>query len=295
MNGSGEKVSPVKAWIIAARLFALPWILCNTLFGVSLAGFDFGAWMLSFAVVSLILMSAHFFNAYIDFVRGFDKIDNGSVKKPYTAGSQVLPRGWISLGTVKISTIALLLAGVLLTVVFAPLKVDTILLLLLGIFCAFAYSLWLKPKGYGEIGLFLGHGFATTSFAYSLVKTVDLTGASAGVLLGFVAACVYTVDQLQDVETDFAKKAKDLAYLMFKANMRVSQLWFFAVSGVYTLMIGFVVANVMPSGVLLSLFLLPFAHIVGVMLDADFEKGVIAALLWIWLLPILCSVGVLYA
>lgn len=286
------KPHPVKAWIIAARLFALPWILVNTLLGVTVAGFEPAAWILSFVIVSLILMSSHFFNAWIDFVRGFDAVENGSKVKPYTAGNQVLPHGWLSLRTVKLSTFALLILAALL-MYFAPKRIDTISLFVFGVFIAYAYSLWLKPKGYGEIGLFFGHGFATTSFAYSFVKPVDLTGIAAATLLGFIAGVVYTVDQMQDVETDFAKKVKNFAQMIVEANMRISQLWYFMVTGTYTLLIGFVVLGALPSGTLLTLFLLPVAHAVGVFLDYRFEKGVMLALLWIWLFPVLGSLGVL--
>ena len=61
-------MSSLRAWIIAGRFFAAPWILCNTLLGVKLAGFDLNAWLLSFAIVFSILLSAHYMNAWRDYV-----------------------------------------------------------------------------------------------------------------------------------------------------------------------------------------------------------------------------------
>ena len=43
-----------------------------------------------------------------------------------------------------------------------------------------------SPEGSLEISLFLGHGVATTAFAYSLVEPISLTAVSAGVLMGRV-------------------------------------------------------------------------------------------------------------
>jgi len=288
-----KKPHPIKAWIIAARIFSWPWLLVNALFGVSLAGFEPAKWLLAFAIATLVLTSGHFFNSWVDYVRGFDKVEGGSKPKPYTAGSQVLPRGWLSLRTIKISTFALLgFAAFLLT--FAPTRAEVYGLFVLVVFSVFAYSLWLKPKGLGEVGLFLGHGFATTSFAYSLVKPLDLAGLVAGVFLGFWAGVVYTVDQYEDVVTDFTRRVKNLAYMMFKADMRISQLWYFLVTGSYVLQFGFIMLGLFPVKTLLSLFILPLCHVAGVLLDYNLEKGVLLGLAVMWLNALLMSVGILF-
>jgi len=281
-----------KAWLLTCRPFVWPWLLSNTLLGATLAGFKPAKWLLAFAITTLLLTSAHFFNSWIDYVRGFDKVEGGSKPKPYTAGSQVLPRGWLSLRTVKVSTFVLLTFAVLM-LIFAPVRADIYGLFALAIFCAFAYTLWLKPKGLGEIGLFLGHGFGTTSFAYSLVNPLDPTGLAAGILLGLWAGIVYTVDQLQDVETDFAKRVKNLAYMMFKAKMRVSQLWYFLVTASFTFQFGFILLGLFPVQSLLSLLILPISHVTAILLDYHFEKGVFLALACMWLYSILMSVGIL--
>ena len=105
MQGLGFKV---RVWIMGLRPFTYPWIAVNTLLGVSLAGFDPAVWLKAFAIVTLILSGAHFFNSWIDYVRGLDKPVGGSKPKPYTAGSQILPQGWLSLRTVQLSTLSLI-------------------------------------------------------------------------------------------------------------------------------------------------------------------------------------------
>ena len=257
-----------------------------------MAGFDVWRWLLAFAVTSCVLISGHFFNSWIDYVRGFDRVEGGSRAKAYTAGSQVLPRGLLSLGAVKASTFAWLSLAVAL-LFLAPTRIDVCALFALGASCAFAYSLWLKPKGLGEVGLFLGHGLGATCFAYSLVKPLDFAGLAAGVLMGFWAGVVYTVDQWQDVETDFAKRVKNLAYLMFRANFRPSYLWFFLVTGAFTLQFGFVLLGLLPAKTLLTLLVLPSSHVTAVLLDYDFRRGVLLGLASMWLYALLASLGAL--
>ena len=286
-------MNKIKAWLIAGRFFAAPWMLCNTLLGVSLAGFDLVKWILSFAMALSVLTAGHYFNGWRDFLKGLDQIDEGSAAKPYTAGSQVLPHGWLSLRTMKMTTIAFLaLSGVLL--VFTPRRIDTYLFYGLGVSMALTYTDFLKPRGLGEVALFLGHGLGSTGFAYSMVKPVDLTGLSAGTLLGFWAGIVYTIDQWQDVTTDFAKRVKSLAYMIFKANMKISQLWYFLVTASLVMQVGMVLMGWFPPETLTTILLLPLAYIVGVLLDYQFERGVLFALVAMWSYSTCAALGVLF-
>ena len=287
-------MNKLKAWIIAGRFFAAPWMLVNTLLGVVLAGFDVSKWILSFAIALTILTSGHFLNAWRDYTKGLDKVDEGSAAKPYTAGSQVLPQDWLSLRTVKTSTVALLaLSGLLL--LFAPRRIDTYIFYGLGISMALTYTDWFKPRGLGEMSLFLGHGFGSTNFAYSLVKPVDLTGLSAGILLGFWAGIVYTIDQWQDVETDFRQRVKTFAYMAFKANMKISQLWYFLVTGSLVMQVAMVLMGWFPSETLTTIFILPLAHVTGVLLDYNFDKGVLLALVTMWLYATAAALGLFFS
>jgi len=282
-------MNKLKAWIIAGRIFAGPWIAVNTLLGVKLAGFDFKAWMISFAIVFSTLLGSHYLNAWRDYILGFDHLENGSKAKPYTAASQVLPRGWLTLKEVELSTFAFFALSVIIFILYAPKRADTIVLFLLGIFVAVAYSDYLKPKGLGEIGLFLGHGFGACTFAYSLVKPVTIEALAAGTLLGLLAGIIYTVDQWIDAETDFAKRVKNYAYLITKANMRLSTFFYFAITAVVTIHLAFVLMGILRASTLKALLLMPLFHFSGVLLDYQFEKGVWAVLIAIWLYPILMA------
>ena len=280
-------MNKLKAWIIAGRFFAAPWILVNTLLGVKLAGFNFKAWILGFIIVFSALLASHYLNAWRDYVKGFDKPENGSKAKPYTAASQVLPQGWLSLKEVKLSTFAFFALSIIIFILYAPKRLDTIALFIMGLFIAATYSDWWKPKGFGEVALFLGHGFGASTFAYSLIKPITAEALATGTLLGLLAGVAYTVDQWQDVETDFARRVKNYAYLIAKAEMRLSTFFYFAVTAVVTIHLAFVLMGILRASTLKALLLMPLFHFAGVLLDYQFEKGVWVALTAIWLYPIL--------
>jgi len=281
-------MNKVKAWFIASRPFAIPWILVNTFLGASLAGFDLGKWLLASAIVSLILLAAHYINNWRDFVRGFDRLENGSSAKPYTAASQLLPRGELTVNDMKGATIIALCASLVL-MGFVPRRLDVWLLYILGVLVALTYTDFFKPKGFGEVALFLGHGFGASTFAYSLIRPVTAEALVAGTLLGLLAGMAYTVDQWQDVETDFARRVKNYAYMIARANMRLSTFFYFAVTAVVTIHLAFVLMGVLRASTLKALLLMPLFHFAGVLLDYQFEKGVWASLIAIWLYPILMA------
>ena len=281
-------MNKAKAWFIASRPFAIPWILVNTFLGARLAGFDFGKWLLASAIVSLILLAAHYVNNWRDFVKGFDKLESGSSAKPYTAASQLLPRGELTVQEMKGATIIVL--GLSLVLMgFAPKRLDVWLLYILGVSVALTYTDFFKPKGFGEVALFLGHGFGASTFAYSLIRPVTVEALAAGTLLGMLAGIVYTIDQWQDVETDFAKRVKNYAYLIAKAEMRLSTFFYFAVTAIVTIHLAFVLMGVLRPSTLKALLLMPLFHFAGVMLECQFEKGVWLSLIAIWLYPILMA------
>jgi len=228
-------------------------------------------------------------NAWRDWVLGFDKPENGSRAKPYTAASQVLPRGWLTLQEVKASTFAFFALSIIIFILYAPKRADTIILFIMGLSVAATYSDWWKPKGFGEAALFLGHGFGACTFAYSVVRPVTAEALAAGTLLGLLAGMIYTIDQWQDVETDFARRVKNYAYLLARANMRLSTFFYFAVTAVVTIHLAFVLMGILRASTLKALLLMPLFHFSGVLLDYQFEKGVWAALVAIWLYPILMA------
>jgi 1,4-dihydroxy-2-naphthoate octaprenyltransferase len=282
-------MSSIKAWIAAARLFAVPWVFANCFLGTSLAGFDLWSYLVASAIVSTLLISSHYANAWRDFVLGFDRV-NGSVAKPYTAASQLIPSGFFTVREAKMATVGWYLAGLGLFVLFAPLRLDTVAIFAMGSFFIATYSDFWKRYGLGEIPLFMCHGFGSVVFAYSIIKPVDIQAIAAGVLMGLFAGLVYSIDQWQDVGTDFTKRVKDLAYIIAKANLKVSFIAHFAITMVVTFHMFFVIMNILPLETLKAILLLPMFYIAAVFLDYQFDKGVLMFLIAMWMYPVVMAV-----
>jgi len=292
MNEGTKK--KVKAWFSSLRAFAAIWMATNCLLGVALAGFDFSAWILAFGVTTSILFAGHLLNNIRDFQRGLDRVEEGSKEKAYTSASRILPSGILSVRTMFTSALAFVGFGTALLLIYCPVRPDVWLLFFLGLIMACSYHDFWKPRGLPEISLFLGHGVAVTAFAYSLVEPVSLTAASAGILMGLFAASASTLDAWKDVETDYARRVKNLAWTIAQANLPISQFWLGSLMMIYAVQMGMVLMGLLPIMTLLTVFLLPLGHLTGIILERDFDKGVMLVLLVMWLFAVLASLGVLF-
>jgi len=247
----------IKAWFVSLRAFAIPWTGTNCLLGVALAGFGLSAWILAFGITTSILFAAHQLNSVRDFKKGLDKLEEGSEEKAYTSAQKILPKGILSVKTMLLSALAFVAFGVSLLLAFCPIRWDVWLIFFLGLTMTCSYHDFWKPRGLPEVALFLGHGFAVTAFAYCLVAPISLEAVSAGILLGIFAASASTVDAWKDIETDYAKKVKGLAWNIAQANLPISQFWMGSIVMIYTVQIGMVLLGLLPNMTLLTVFLLP--------------------------------------
>jgi len=285
-----EKIS---AWFTSLRAFAGIWMATNCFLGVALAGFDLSAWILAFGITTSILFAGHQLNSVRDFQKGLDKLEEGSEEKAYTSAQKILPRGILSVRTMLISALGFIGLGTGLLLAFCPVRLDVWLLFFLGLAMTCTYHDFWKPRGFPEICLFLGHGVATTTFAYSLVEPVSLTAISAGVLMGLFAASLSTLDAWKDVETDYAQRVRNLAWTIAQANLPISQFCIGSLVMIYVVQMGMVLMGLLPSMTLLTVFLLPFGHLTNIILEKDFDKGVMLYLLMMWTFAILMALGVL--
>jgi len=286
-------IKKIKAWFSSLRAFAAIWMATNCLLGVALASFDLSAWILAFGITTSILFAGHLLNNIRDFQRGLDRVEEGSKEKAYTSASKILPSGILSVRTMLISALAFVGLGTALLLIFCPVRPDVWLLFFLGLIMTCSYHDWFKPKGLPEIPLFLGHGFAVTAFAYSLVEPVSLTAVSAGILMGLFAASASTLDAWKDVETTTPRRVKGLAWTIAQANLPISQFWMGSLMMIYAVQMGMVLMDLLPAMTLLTVFLLPLGHLTGIILERDFDKGVMLMLLTMWFFALLAALGVL--
>lgn len=282
-------ISKLKAWITAGRFFVLPWMCFNTLLPIYLAGFSFFTWLLAFVITSSVLIAGHFINNWRDFARGIDKVEEGSAAKPYTGACEILPKGLLSVRTMIYSGFGFLAFAWFLLFITFP-KPEVMLLFWVGVALSLTYTDFFKPNGWGEAALFLGHGFSVTTFAYVLVKPLALEAVAVAVLLGLWAALALTMDQYPDAKIH---GARGLVNLVFKADLKPSQYVWFAVSGVYTIQVGFTVMGLLPSAMLLTVLLLPFIHLTTLVLDTNFPKGMVMLLLSMFFYPLFATVGLI--
>ncbi|MBW2560827.1 MAG: UbiA family prenyltransferase [Deltaproteobacteria bacterium] len=283
------KPSKLRAWITAQRFFVLPLLLSFTFFGASLAGLDPGAWATAMLVTGSVWISSHNVNNWRDFVRGVDRVRGGSVAKSYTAANQILPRGLLSVRTVKLTAAGWVALSLAALACLAPLRPDTLALYCLGLATALTYTdLW-KPAGLGPACAFVAF-FALVSFSYSVARPFDSTAAGAGALAGMLWFHALLLDQLPDVRGP-VRRAKDLAEMAFKAELRPSSIFWFGVTAVYVMQTGFVLLGWLPSGTLLSVLSLPLAHVAGIALDFDFQRGMLVGIVWMNGFALLAGAG----
>jgi 1,4-dihydroxy-2-naphthoate octaprenyltransferase len=281
----------LKAILISLRLFAVPWIAANMFAGWRLTGGgDVSPFLWALLIGTMGLLYSHELNNWLDYIMGVDRRVGGSVAKPYTAAALLLPYGLISPRTVKILTIVFAVLAFLPMLYLRP-PIQVWILWILGFTIATLYTPFFKPKGLGEVALFLGHGFGVSTFAYTMTKGyIDMTAISMGVVLGMLAATLYTLDQWQDVpKTDFQRRVRTVAELMVGANMKPSEYFYFAVTAVVTVHFGLTLMGYLPTSTLKVILLLPYFHLTGMMLDYRFQQGVLMVLGGLLAYPILMA------
>lgn len=284
-------MNKLKAWFIAARLFVLPLLFAFSFFGNALAGFNVSMWAVAVIVTGSVWICAHFVNDWRDYALGVDKLNGGSTAKSYTGASQIIPLGLLSVRAVQLSAIGLLLLSAFSFALFVPLRLDTVIIYCLGVTMALTYTDYFKPRGIGEICFFIML-FSVLALSYSIVEQFNLTALAVGTLAGMIGVMLPSMDHFPDIQGPL-DKVTNLAELLFKTKMRLSGMYWFLVTALFTMQMGFTILNWLPQLSLFTLFTLPLAHISGVFLDYNIRKGVPLVLLWSICYMLLGGVGAL--
>ena len=281
MSDHGFKAK-IRSWISAGRFVFFPWILLNSLFGAVLGSFYLLDWFLSFLVSFSMLTMGHYINDWRDFVNGIDKKKEGSLNKPYTDAPQILPRGLLSLRTVKISALLFGLIGIIILLVSFEFRIDSFLFFVIGTLTALTYTDIAKPLGIGEVYLFLGHGFSTVCFTYSILNGIDLVAILGGSLLGFWAATAYTIDQWKDIKADYNNGISTFAHKLSKNGVEVSQWWGFVVIGSLLIQSVLILTKVLPIITCITFLTIPLAWFIKNKLTEDFDEGLLLVVVCMW-------------
>jgi 1,4-dihydroxy-2-naphthoate polyprenyltransferase len=210
---SPANVSPLSAWLLAARPKTLPAAISPVLVGCAVAwaedGFDLVSALAAFAVALLLQVGANLANDVADFRRGADTEDRLGPTR-VTQGGLIPPRH------VVIATAAVLMAaaapGLFLVWRGGPVLA---VLGLLAIGAAVAYTAGPKPFGYlglGEFFVFIFFGpVAVVGTAFVMTHDVTRLALLSSIVMGCLVTAILVVNNLRDIDTDRLAGKRTLA------------------------------------------------------------------------------------
>lgn len=220
-------VSPLSAWLLAARPKTLPAAISPVLVGCALAWRE-GAFAIvpavaAVAVALLLQIGANFANDVADFKRGADTAERLGPVRVTQSGlispRQVLVATGIALGLAVIPGLYLVWLG---GPVLAAIGV-------LAIVAAVAYTAGPRPYGYaglGELFVFLFFGpVAVVGTAFVMTHEVTPLAVIASLPMGCLITAILVVNNLRDIETDRAAGKQTLAVRLGRDGTR----WEYAV------------------------------------------------------------------
>jgi 1,4-dihydroxy-2-naphthoate octaprenyltransferase len=254
-----EHITPLQAWILAARPKTLPAAIAPVLVGAALA-FAVGSFALLPALAAmigavLIQIGVNFANDYFDFVSGVDTPDRvGPVR---VAASGLISPQALRLGMVVVFGLAVMIGVYLVIIGGLPIVAIGIA----SILAALAYSggpFPIASNGLGDLFVFIFFGLVAVGGTY-YVQTRDLTTPTliAGAGVGFLNTAILVVNNYRDIDTDRRTGKRTLAVIL---GRKASQVEYIAlIAGAYMLLpLLWVVGSYSPF-VLLAFLSLPLA------------------------------------
>ncbi|MHB2001163.1 MAG: 1,4-dihydroxy-2-naphthoate polyprenyltransferase [Solirubrobacteraceae bacterium] len=275
-----SRQSPIRIWVMAARVRTLPAAIAPVLVGTSLAlgakhfnGFAFAAALLG---ALFIQVGTNLSNDYSDARRGADAEDRlGPVR--VTAGGLVPPR------QVLIATYltfgAAVLCGVYLVIVAGW---QLIAVGAASILAGVLYTGGPRPYGYeglGELFVFLFFGIVAVAGSYYVqVQALPWRAFACAVPVGLIASAILVVNNVRDMDTDRRAGKRTLAVRLGRQRTRILYAAMLAVAFLAPLLLW--IAAKMSPWLLLSWLSLPLAislvKLVGSRTDGPALNGALA-------------------
>ena len=222
MAAIAPSTSPLRIWLMAARIRTLPAAVAPVLVGTSLAGaagiFRAGPFVAALLGSILIQIGTNLANDYSDARRGADTDDRlGPVR--VTAGGLVPPRQ-VLIATYVTFGLAMV-CGVYL--VFAA-GIELLFVGIASIAAGVLYTGGPRPYGYeglGEIFVFLFFGVAAvTGSAFAQLKEWPWEALVLSVPVGLLAAAILVVNNVRDMDTDKRAGKRTLAVRLGRERAR---------------------------------------------------------------------------
>jgi 1,4-dihydroxy-2-naphthoate octaprenyltransferase len=222
MAATASSTSPLRIWLMAARIRTLPAAVAPVLVGTALAGaadiFRAGPFIAALLGSILIQIGTNLANDYSDARRGADTEDRlGPVR--VTAGGLVPPRQ-VLIATYVTFGLAMV-CGVYL--VFTA-GIELLFVGLASIAAGVLYTGGPKPYGYeglGEIFVFLFFGVAAvTGSTFAQLKEWPWEAFVLSVPVGLLASAILVVNNVRDLETDRRAGKRTLAVRLGRERAR---------------------------------------------------------------------------
>jgi 1,4-dihydroxy-2-naphthoate polyprenyltransferase len=220
--GAPAKITPLSAWLLAARPKTLPAAISPVLVGCAVAWaeheFELVVAVAAFAVALLLQIGANLANDVADFRRGADT-DSRLGPLRVTQGGLIAPRQ-VVMATVVVLIVAAI-PGLYLVWCGGPVLA---MVGLLAIAAAVTYTAGPKPFGYlglGELVVFLFFGpVAVAGTAYVMTDDITRLALLSSVAMGCLVTAILVVNNLRDVDTDRAAGKRTLAVRIGKGATR---------------------------------------------------------------------------
>lgn len=234
-----ETITPLQAWILAARPKTLPAAVGPVLVGCAVAAADGAfAWLPAIAALLgalLLQVGSNFSNDYFDFIKGADTHDRQGPTRATAAG--LISPANMRWGMVAVFGLAALIGVYLIWIGGIPILIVGVT----AILAAILYTGGPLPYGYyglGEVFVFLFFGFAAVVGSYYVqALTISSQAYWSAIPLGALVTAILVVNNLRDRETDLRANKRTLAVLLGKRGAQMEFVLLLAVAfGVTTIM-----------------------------------------------------------
>lgn len=255
-----KKVSRVRVWLQAIRVFSFPASIVPVFVGAALVIYYErpAAWgLFPLAIVCSVLLNAgaNLVCDYFDFIKGVDE--------DYTYGSsKVIVEGLLEPKQVLTGGLIMLAAGAVLGLVFVAVRGRPMLVIgAIGLAGCFFYGgrpLGLKYIALGDIMVFVLMGPLMVIGTF-----LALTGGyNNGVLLvslpvGFLVAAILSANNLRDIKHDTEAGVKTIANILGHRGARLE--YYALIVGAYTAVVIMLITAVLPTWSLLVFISVPLA------------------------------------
>ncbi len=250
-----KQMSPIRAWLMAARPITLPAAASPVVAGSAVAFWEGGFHLGPVLAALLLQIGANLANDVYDYHRGADDIERLGPMRVTSAGllrpSQVVTGMWIVFGLAALLGVYLAIAAGWVVVLIG----------LASILAAVAYTGGPFPFGYyglGDLFVFIFFGpVAVVGTYYVQAKGVSAGALWASLPMGLLTVAILVVNNLRDIETDRKAGKRTLAVRLGVRDTRVEYV--ICLTGAFLSLPVMWVTGALPVGVLLAWLTIPRA------------------------------------